>query len=270
MAKPTFALQLYVALALVSVLAAAGRAAPAHGDRVIRAAEGLRKDTSPQRFAPSDFAEMTQSPADVMALSKTRGSAALQSLTIGDHWVYDADAVLYDDFDADGYYRLISIRIDADTYFNLSYVYAVIYLSADGEWFEHFYTTEDFAINGATADDEYFVEVELLSGYPPGRYDVLIELYDADLGLYMDEFGPAQSAALELLPLEDAHFDEPEVIVVVEEHGGGGSISLWTILGLLGLVKLRGPSARASRSSAACRTSTDRCGRFSRRPRRRR
>ena len=32
-----------------------------------------------------------------------------------DHWIYDADVVLYDDFDSDGFYRFISVRIDADS-----------------------------------------------------------------------------------------------------------------------------------------------------------
>jgi MYXO-CTERM domain-containing protein len=68
---------------------------------------------------------------------------------------------------------------------------------------------------------------------------VLVELYDADLGLYMDEFGPAQSPTLELLPLEDASFDEPAPPVIVVEESGGGAMSLWTLLALLGLAAAR-------------------------------
>jgi hypothetical protein len=204
---------------------------------VIRAAEGFSKDRgSTGLFSADRFKEVRSSAASVTALSKGRAAAPASSTLVGDHWIYDADAAIYDDFDADGYYRFISVRIDADTFFSRSWVYAVIYLSADGEWFEHFYSTRDFEINGATSDDEYFVEVELVSGYPPGRYDVLVELYDADLGLYMDEFGPAQSPTLELLPLEDATFDAPAPpVIVVEEYGGGGAMSIWTLLALLGL-----------------------------------
>jgi hypothetical protein len=234
MAKPANAL--FAPAVLVALLmGSAALPAPVETDRVIRAAEGFRKDRdSTALFSADRFKEVTTSAADVTALSKGRAAGLESSTIVGDHWIYDADAALYDDFDADGYYRYISVRIDADTFFGRSFVYAVIYLSDDGEWFEHFYTTNDFEINGATGDDEYFVEVELVSGYPPGRYDALIELYDADLGLFMDEFGPAQSPALELLPLEDASFDAPPPpIVVVEEHGGG-SMSLWTLLGLLG------------------------------------
>ena len=254
MARP--ALSLYAPAALVSLLlGSAVLSAPVETDRVIRAAEGFRKDRGPTAFAADRFEEVTTSAESVAALSKARAPALEGPALGGDHWIYEADAVVYDDFDADGYYRFISVRIDADTFFSHSYVYAVIYLSADGEWFEHFYTTRDFEINGATSDDEYFVEVELVSGYPPGRYDVLVELYDADLGLYMDEYGPEQSATLELLPLEDATFDEPAPPVIVVEEHGGGAMSLWTLLALLGLAVARRsasytrqplPNARAS------------------------
>jgi hypothetical protein len=240
---------LLVPLALSMALATQdSSAAPAgNGERVIRAIEGR----SSQRDAIEGHAakEIRSGEEQVAAQSKTRALTGLQSATLGDHWIYDADVVLYDDFDSDGYYRLISVRIDADTVFNSSFVYAVIYLSSDGEYFEHFYTTADFELTGATADDEYFVDVELVSGYPPGLYDALIEIYDADLGVYMDEFGPDQSDALTLLPLEDVSYDEPEVIVVVDEHGGGGATSLWFLAATV-LIPLRRARARRRRTTS--------------------
>jgi hypothetical protein len=255
MARPPVAL--YAPVAVVSLLlGSAALPAPMETDRVIRAAEGFERDrSSTGLFGADRFKEIRSDAASVAALSKGRAAAPQSSTIVGDHWIYDADAALYDDFDADGYYRFISVRIDADTFFSRSFVYAVIYLSADGEWFDHFYSTQDFEINGATSDDEYFVEVELVSGYPSGRYDVLVELYDADLGLYMDEFGPEESPTLGLLPLEDASFDEPAPpVIVVEEHGGGGAMSIWMLLVLLGLLlvarlwevsRTRSPVARA-------------------------
>jgi len=254
MARTPVASMLGAALVLGAALTAANEAgaAPDTGDRVLRAAEGLgEKRGADGRFDADAFAEVRTTAEAVAALSKGRGPSVAQALSVGDHWIYDADAVLYDDFDNDGFFRFLSLRIDADTLFDQSFVYAVIYLSDDGENFEHFYTTSDFEINSATADDEFFVETELVSGYPPGYYDVIIELYDADLGLYMDEFGPAQSEALELLPLEDARFDEPEGVVVVHEEGGGGSISLWTLLGLLGVALARSGVSRRFRRSRA-------------------
>ena len=138
-----------------------------------------------------------------------------------DHYIYEADVVLFDDFDSDGYYRFLSVRIDADSNLASAYVYAELYLSPDGVNWEHYHSTEDFWIGGATSDDEFFVETELLSGYPPGEYDLLIELYDADFGTFSDEWGPFQSDDFALLPLEDATQDPEPVSVTIVDGGGG-------------------------------------------------
>ena len=144
-----------------------------------------------------------------------------------DHYIYDADVELFDDFDGDGFYRFLSVRIDADSYSDGAWVYAELYLSPDGTNWEHYHSTSDFWISGATGDDEFFVETELVSGYPTGYYDLLIELYDADFGTYSDEFGPFQSDGMSLLPIEDATQD-PEPVEIVVVQGGGGAFSwIW-------------------------------------------
>ena len=246
MAKSTVAAKIGASLFLAAAMSGTGNAAPEDEERVVRAAAGFSQaPAGGKRLAADAFKEIRTAGNDVAALSKGRGPSLAEALTSGDHWIFDADVALFDDLDNDGYYAFLSIRIDADTFFNSAFVYAVIYLSDDGEHFEHFYTTADFEINGATSDDEYFVETELVSGYPPGLYDMIIELYDADLGVFMDEFGPAQSASLELLALEDIRFDEPQTVIVVEE-GGGGAVSWWMLLGLLAfLLRPNPPRIRA-------------------------
>jgi len=144
-----------------------------------------------------------------------------------DHYIYDADVELFDDFDSDGFYRFLSVRIDADSVRDSAYVYAELYLSPDGVNWDWYHSTEDFWIGGASADDELFVETELVSGYPTGEYDLLIELYDADFGTYSDEFGPNQSDGMVLLPLEDASRDPVPVPVVIVDGGGGAFGWLW-------------------------------------------
>ena len=169
------------------------------------------------------------------------------------HWIYDADVVLYDDFDNDGFFRFLSVRIDADTVQPSAWVFADLYLSADGVTWEYYHTTEDFWIGGETGDDEYFVETELLSGYPTGYYDLLVELYDADLVTYSDEFGPAQSDGFALLPLEDATQDPKPVVttVTVVEDGGGGAFSI-LLLPALVVAGWAGARIRKRRASAPC------------------
>jgi len=157
--------------------------------------------------------------ASTLALAAPAGAIASP-----DHYIFDADVVLLDDFDSDGFFRFLSVRIDADSFRESAYVYAELYLSPDGTTWEHYHSTDDFWIGGATADDELFVETELVSGYPSGYYDLLIELYDADFGTYSDEFGPFESDGMSLLALEDAGRDpEPVTITVIE--GGGGAFA---------------------------------------------
>jgi hypothetical protein len=181
-------------------------------------------------------------------LRKLGFAALLAALPAGafaspDHWIYDADVVLFDDFDSDGFYRFLSVRIDADSLSDSAYVYAELYLSPDGTNWELYHTTEDFWIGGETADDELYVETELVTGYPTGYYDLLIELYDADFGTYSDEFGPLQSDGFALLALEDASQDpKPVAVTVTVDEGGGGAFS-WVWLPALLLAGWRGRGA---------------------------
>ena len=155
-----------------------------------------------------------------------------------DFWVYDADVDLYSDLDRDGYYAGIDLLFDADTTYAVADVYAVIYLSYEfGPWNEYV-TTQDFTIFGATSGDEYIVDTELVSGYPTGDYDILIELFDAYDGTFLASFGPDDSSELSYLPLEDIGRDTPPSTTVVVREGGG-SASWFLLLGMLGVVALR-------------------------------
>lgn len=181
---------------------------------------------------------------------RTIGLAALTTLlpagafASADHWIYDADVELYDDFDNDGFFQYLSVRIDADTIRDSAWVYAELYLSDDGTNWVRYHSTDDFLIGGQTGDDEIYVETELQSGYPTGHYDLLIELYDADLGTYSDEFGPEQSDGLALLALEDKTQD-PEPVTVTVVDGGGGAFS-WLLLPGLWLAGRRGLRTHAA------------------------
>ena len=150
-------------------------------------------------------------------------------------WFYDVDVELFSDFDRDGYFSSIDLNFDADTIYNVADVYAVIYLSFDyGPWNEYA-VTDDFTIYGASGDDEYFVETDLVAGYVTGEYDVLIELFDAYDGTFVASIGPDESAQLSLLPLEDAGRDTPAGTTIVINEGGGGSISWLGLLALFGV-----------------------------------
>src|SRR5690606_25856177 len=133
-------------------------------------------------------------------------------------------------------YRYLRARFDAGTVYTSMYVDAALFLSADRETWEEYHVADDFLIRGSSPGDDYEVETELLVGYPAGEDDLLVELYAADYGVLVDEYGPFESAGLALLPLEDAEHDG---VRYVESHGhGGGGAGGWPLLGLLGAAAL--------------------------------
>ena len=184
-------------------------------------------------------------PKSSTVVSKSSGIS--QSMTPNvEFWFYDVDVELYSDFDRDGYYSSIDVTFDADTIYSAADVYAVIYLSLDyGPWNEYA-VTEDFTIYGASGDDEYFVETELVAGYVTGDYDILIELFDAYDGTFVASMGPEESSKLTFLPLEDAGRDTPPGTTVIINEGGGGAFSwlgLLALLGATGFASLKGKRA---------------------------
>ena len=178
-----------------------------------------------------------------LTTSSTSTNRSMQSVNT-DFWFYDAQVDLYSDLDRDGYFYEIKVTFDADTIYTVADVYAVIYLSYEfGAWNE-LIDTDDFTIYGASGDDEYFIETELVSGYPTGSYDVLIELFDTYDGSFVASIGPEETSELSYLPLEDAGRDTPytSTTVVVTDHHGGGAVSwigLLALFGVVGLLKAR-------------------------------
>lgn len=240
----------YLASTLLLLAAAATVKAETDAEpRISITSQGLRIDRSGVEKHVKSHDEL---PALVISGDRSRSSRAAgqQKLTVGatesgsqtpngDFWFYSADVELYSDLDFDGYYVGIDVTFDADTIYDVADVYAVLYLSYElGPWNEYAYT-EDFTIHGASGDDEYFIETELVSGYPTGDYDILIELYDTYDGAFVASFGPDDSSQLSYLPLEDIGRDTPQQTVVIVEQGGGstGLLSLLALLGVAGMTR---------------------------------
>ena len=165
-------------------------------------------------------------------------------------WFYDVDVILFADHDRDGYYYGIDLLFDADTTYFSADVYAVVYLSYEfGPWNEYA-STEDFTVFGATSEDEYTIETELVSGYPTGSYDILIELFDAYDGTFLASIGPEDTSELGYLALEDSTRDIAQggTTQVVVSSGGGGSLGWLVLLTLLAVrMTLRPHAARLSK-----------------------
>lgn len=214
------------------------------GDQ-IRVSRSLR---NPERIQEK-YADLQKSDDIFQALTvdgaKTSPSSS-ESVAF-DFWFYTADVILFNDDDLDGHYWGVDLLFDADTIYDVADVYAVIYLSFEGGPWNETAVTDSFSIFGASSDDEYVLVTELMSGYPTGSYDILIELFDSFDGEFLASFGPDDTSELSLLPLEDANRDAPfdDTPVVVVHEGGGGAFSWWMIS--LMLLLLLGTSLRNNR-----------------------
>ena len=153
-----------------------------------------------------------------------------------DFILYDASTELISDFDNDGFYHRFNVLIDVDTVFETAYIYAELYLSYEGGPWNHYATSDNYHIHSDSELDSFIIETELADGFPPGYYDLRIEVYDADYDEWLLSYGPYDDASLSALPLEDSYHDENDTVViypveteiVVVDHGG--SVSWWLLM----------------------------------------
>jgi hypothetical protein len=158
-----------------------------------------------------------------------------------DIFIFDAITALISDLDGDGFYHRFSVDIDADTVYSTAVVYADLYLSYEGGPWNYYASSDPFHIHVDSELDNYIVETELAEGFPPGYYDVRIELFDAETGDLLHIYGPYDDDSLSALPLEDSVYDDPHYTtgvtteVIVSGHGGLGwlFIAAMLVAGLL-------------------------------------
>jgi hypothetical protein len=230
-------------LVLGSAIEAAQSAAGAE-QRVTRSAAGPVRDRRADELRdPRSFEIERRGPDEIFVKPRVLpGGKGVQSLrTYGDSWVYEGVTEIFADRDGDGYFRYLRVQFDVDSIYSTAYVYAEVYISADGTAWEHLYSTRDFAVFGSDPDDDYEVETELVSGYSTALYDVLIEIYDADTGELVDEYGPNESPLFSALPLEDSARDGVVVSPppTFDDDSGGGAFSWIALAALLSALTVR-------------------------------
>lgn len=171
--------------------------------------------------------------SDKQAATRSGAPQSARSVARSDFWIYSADVVLFNDHDNDGHFHGIDLLFDADTYYVEAEVYAVVYLSLEGGPWNEYSVTDNFTLFGASADDEFQIVSDLVSGYPTGSYDLLIELFDGYNDAFLASYGPADTPALAFLPLEDSNRDTPFMPPTVIVDGGGGAMSWWLLFMVL-------------------------------------
>ena len=155
--------------------------------------------------------------------------------------VYDATSFLEDDIDGDGYYQTFDVVFDVDVYNpngnENSVIYAELYISSDGVNWEHYYTTDDFLIQGSNDLDQFEVITTFAEGYRANHYDILIDIYEVGFADIVATYSSDDNNALYALPLESAEYDRVYVEEVVV-HAGSNSIPFVLFIVLMTLVRI--------------------------------
>jgi hypothetical protein len=150
------------------------------------------------------------------------------------------------DSDRDGHYSGFRITFDPDADFDGTYVYAKLWVRAQGgEWIEE-HVSDDFLVDATGSVDVYSLTADWISGYPTAYYDVQIDLHDAASGALVASAG-SERPELSRIPLEDQSrdtgFDPPSSGggggTTSSERGGGGAVPLGSLLVLLLLAIVR-------------------------------
>ena len=162
-----------------------------------------------------------------------------------DFWFNSVTSHLSNDADHDQFYSKIALEFNANTLFlNTSAKARVVIRQVASTW-EEIFTTQPFNFD----DGQTFqsIDIDFESGFPPGHYDIDIELLDANntvLALASQEY-----VALALVPLEssnyDDQFDDGAILdvppltdsngTVATQESGGGSVG-WFFLLMLPLM----------------------------------
>lgn len=153
--------------------------------------------------------------------------------------IYEADVQLISDLDGDGYHHAFNVYFDVDVSVDSATVYAKLYLSREGGPWSQYFTTDLFRINGDDFGDAYEVETELLDGYAPGYYSVLIEIYSLDHDYMVTSEVLDYHYLRKDLRIEDRYHDEPYVDSSSEYYeeyyysSGGGSFAALLVFFLI-------------------------------------
>ncbi len=217
---------------LLAMLSAPAQAAEGHGNAVDPASDSLSSERG-----------------GATAESGAQPQPAAGARDVARYSIHDASVHIYGDYDGDAFYRHLEVTFDADVDHDLLVeVRAELFLSRDGGEWLRYHVTEPFAIHFDDSDDFYVVETELLEGYPPGYYDVAIDLYAPGRGL-VASLDSWDDADLRGLPLEDVdrdHYDDYGFGdgLSFGLYAGGGALGVWPALALLAALCWRRRRAR--------------------------
>ena len=160
-----------------------------------------------QSINKSDVKTRAQMRAEKSALPKA--STTGQKSGLSHLYIHDAAVYLYNDTDGDGYYSRLRVDFDVDSgYAEYFDVYAEMFIREEGthDWI-HYFTTDVFEIYHDDSSDDYSVTTTLNTGFPTGKYEVLIDLFEYGFSGVVDTMDAYSDPDLGNLPLEDATYE---------------------------------------------------------------
>jgi hypothetical protein len=181
--------------------------------------------------------------------------------------IYTADVQLVSDLDDDGFHHALRVLFDVDVNYAGATLYAKLYLSREGEPWSQYFTTDLFSIFIDDDADAYEVETELLEGYAPGFYALLVEIYSIDHAyMVASEVLDYHYLGRDLM-IEDLGRDEPKAEPPVQTYeedyeeyyeeevhyssGGGSLVSLLLVFLIIQVViAARGQLALSPRNES--------------------
>jgi len=148
--------------------------------------------------------------------------------------IYEADVQLISDLDGDGFHHAINVFFDVDVSVDSATVYAKLYLSREGGPWRQYFTSDLFTIHGDDFADAYEVETELMEGYLPGYYAVLVEIYSLDhaymvASAVLDHHSLGKDVMIEDLS-RDEFYQEQYTEYYEESYYSSGAGSVGTLL----------------------------------------
>lgn len=160
---------------------------------------------------------------------------------------HEVSVDLIKDADNDGFYQTFSLNLDADNSGSSRQVQAKIFIKSTSNSWRELFTSQTFTLSGSSSNDLQHWTFDMLNGYRADRYQLKVELYDANDDSLLLATNSSDFPQLQQLKFEDASNDTQSNTPQPPKNNdnkkssssGSGSMNLFTLVLLFGLLGRR-------------------------------